>query len=129
MAIKMEDRVTTHSATMLSIFRIVIGLLLVSHGTTTLFGWPGAASVAFGTWPFWWAGLIELVVGVCVTVGFFTREAAFIGAGEMAVAYFWQHFPKDFWPINNAGEPAVLYCFALLLLVFLGPGAWAVSRR
>ncbi|BBZ33134.1 membrane protein [Mycolicibacterium confluentis] len=129
MATNLADRVTTYSATMLSIFRIVIGLLLVCHGTSKLFGWPGGPSVEVLSWPYWWAGLIELVVGVLVTIGLFTREAAFIGSGHMAVAYFWQHFPDDFWPINNGGEPAVLFCFALLLLVFTGPGSLAVSRR
>lgn len=114
---------------MLSIFRIVIGLLFVMHGTSKLFGWPSGPAIDVGTWPFWWAGIIEVIVGTLVTIGLFTRAAAFIGAGHMAVAYFWQHFPKDFWPINNAGEPAVLFCFSLLLLVVLGGGSLAVSQR
>jgi putative oxidoreductase len=129
MATNLEDRITTHSATALSVFRIVIGLLFMCHGTAKLFGWPSGSAVEAFTWPYWWAGLIELLVGVLVAIGLFTRPAAFIGAGQMAVAYFWQHLPKGFWPIDNGGEPAVLFCFALLLLVFTGPGTWAVSRR
>jgi len=114
---------------MLGIFRIVIGLLFLTHGTSKLFGWPTGPIMTFASWPGWWAGLIEVGVGVLVTTGVFTREAAFLGSGTMAVAYFWQHFPDSFWPIVNGGEPAVLFCFALLLLVFTGPGAVAVSRR
>ncbi|OBF16803.1 DoxX family protein [Mycobacterium sp. ACS4331] len=129
MATRLDERVTSHSATMLSIFRIVIGLLFACHGTAKLFGWPGGTAAETFVWPYWWAGVVELVVGVLVAIGLFTREAAFVGSGQMAVAYFWQHFPENFWPINNGGEPAVLFCFALLLLVFTGPGAWAVSRR
>lgn len=129
MTTNLEDRVSTQSAAMLSVFRIVIGLLFVCHGTSKLFGWPSGPALEAFSWPFWWAGIIELVVGVLVTIGLFTRQAAFIGSGQMAVAYFWEHFPEGFWPINNGGEAAVLFCFALLLLVFTGPGAWAVSRR
>ena len=127
---QLGTRVDTYSTHMLSVFRIVVGLLFLLHGTSKLFDWPMAGGTAeMFAWPMWWAGLIEIIVGALVTIGVFTREAAFIGAGMMAVAYFWQHFPTDFWPINNGGEPAVLFCFALLLLVFTGPGAWAVSRR
>lgn len=127
---QLGTRVDTYSTHMLSVFRIVVGLLFLMHGTAKLFGWPAAGGTAeMFAWPMWWAGLIEIVVGVLVTIGLFTRAAAFIGAGQMAIAYFWQHLPNDFWPINNGGEPAVLFCFALLLLVFAGPGAWAVNRR
>lgn len=127
---QLGTRVDTYSTHMLSVFRIVVGLLFLMHGTSKLFGWPAAGSTAeMFAWPMWWAGLIEIIVGVLVAIGLFTREAAFIGSGLMAVAYFWQHFPTDFWPINNGGEPAVLFCFALLLLVFTGPGSLAVQRR
>lgn len=129
MATGADNRAGTYSPVMLSIFRIVIGLLFALHGTSKLFGWPGSPSFDIFSWPFWWAGIVEVIVGALVTVGFYTRAAAFVGAGQMAVAYFWQHFPNDFWPINNKGEPAVLFCFALLLLVFAGPGSWAVSRK
>jgi putative oxidoreductase len=78
-------------------------------------------------WPFWWAGLIELVTGVLIMIGLFTRPAAFIAAGHMAVTYFWRHQPDTLWPHVNEGERAVLYCFAFLLLVFTGGGAYALD--
>ncbi|WP_099021905.1 DoxX family protein [Mycolicibacterium palauense] len=125
----LDDRLSTQSDLAIGIFRIVIGLLFFLHGTSKLFGWPAGPALDVGVWPMWWAGVIELVVGALVTVGFFSRPAAFLGSGSMAVAYFWQHLGTDFWPINNGGEPAVLFCFALLLLVFIGPGSPAVNRR
>lgn len=118
-----------YTPVMLSVFRMVIGVLFALHGSSKLFGWPGSPSMDAFSWPFWWAGIVEVIVGVLVAIGFYTRAAAFIGAGQMAVAYFWQHFPDDFWPINNKGEPAVLFCFSLLLLVFAGPGSLALSRK
>ena len=88
-----------------------------------------------GSFPFWWAGLIELVLGILITVGLFTRIAAFVASGEMAFAYFWMHWPMlkgpsaSFWPIANGGELAVLYCFGFLLLAGMGAGAWSVDAR
>ena len=119
-----------HSSTALGVFRIVIGLLFTMHGTAKLFGWPSTATgrVPMGTWPFWWAGVIEVVVGLLVLLGLFARAAAFFGSGAMAFAYFTEHQPKGLWPIQNGGELAVLYCFALLLIVFAGAGAFAVGR-
>ena len=75
------------------------------------------------------AAIIEVVGGVLVALGLFTRIAAFIMSGEMAVAYFMAHSPKDFFPINNAGESAVLFCFVFLYLVFAGPGAWSIDGK
>ncbi len=88
---------------------------------------PGRRS-PIGSWPYWWAGVIELVVGLLVALGLFTRIAALVGSGEMAFAYFTQHLPPHgLLPIQNQGELAVLYCFALFLLAFSGPGAFAVQ--
>lgn len=129
MTSKLDARLNTQSPLALGVFRIVFGLLFLLHGTSKLLGFPGGPQVPVGTWPFWYAGVIEVVVGVLVTVGLFTRLAALVGAGQMAVAFFWQHLPKDVWPINNGGEPAVLFCFGFLLLAFTGGGALAVSRR
>jgi putative oxidoreductase len=126
---KLAPGIDKYAPVMLGAFRIVVGLLFLVHGTSKLFGWPGGPSFSFGMWPAWWAGLIEVVVGVLVMIGLFTREAAFLGSGTMAVAYFWQHFPDGFWPSLNGGEAAALYCWVLLLLVFTGPGALVVSRR
>jgi len=68
-------------------------------------------------------------LGALITVGFATRPAAFIAAGEMAVAFFTQHLPGGFWPINNGGELAVMFCFGFLLLVFSGPGVYGIESR
>ncbi|MGB3484712.1 MAG: DoxX family protein [Mycobacterium sp.] len=129
MTTQLDAQLNARTPLALGVFRIVVGLLFLLHGTSKLLGWPGGPQVPFGTWPYWYAGVIEVVVGLLVAIGLFTRLAALVGAGQMAVAYFWQHIPTDFWPINNQGEPAVLFCFALLLLAFAGPGALAVSRR
>jgi putative oxidoreductase len=124
----LEARISSRSAIALSIFRIAVALLFVMHGTAKLFGWPFSQAVALGAWPAWWAGALELILGSLIALGLFTRLAAFIASGMMAVAYFWIHFPGGFWPIVNDGEAAVLYCFVFLLLVFTGPGALAASR-
>ncbi|MGE2833361.1 DoxX family protein [Mycobacterium sp. SMC-4] len=119
----------------LFLFRAVFGFLFALHGTVKLFGWPagGGSTAEFGAWPSWWAGLITLVTGLLVMSGIFTRAAAFVASGTMAVAYFWRHQPDGLLPIQNDGETAALYCFAFLLLVFTGAGAWSLdalrSRR
>lgn len=112
---------------------MIIGLLFLLHGSSKLFGWPTGEPIPVGTWPFWWAGLIELVVGALVTLGAATRLAALIGSGEMAVAYFWQHWPgkvgASFWPMENGGEVVLLFCFGFLLLATVGGGVYAVDSR
>ncbi|HME49064.1 DoxX family protein [Mycobacterium sp.] len=125
----LQTSLNSYSPTVLSVFRIVIGFLFMVHGLSIVFGWPLAQKLPIGTWPGWWAGLIEFVTGLLVLVGLFTRPAAFLASGTMAVAYFWMHQPKALWPMENGGEPAVLFCFAFLLLVFLGPGAYAIETR
>ncbi len=112
------------------VFRIVVGFLFMCHGMTTLFGWPGepyGGTAAFGAWPSWWAGAIELIGGALVLLGLGTRYAALIGAGTMAVAYFWKHQPDGLLPIQNEGDSAALFCWALLLLVFIGSGKPALD--
>ncbi len=111
----------------LALLRIVAGLLFVEHGLSKFFGIP----VPFPVHPlpplFVAAGAIELVGGLLVTIGLFTRLAAFIASGEMAVAYWMQHFPKSPWPVANMGEAAILFCFVFLYLSAAGPGAWSVD--
>jgi putative oxidoreductase len=134
---KLEAKLTSFSPFVLSLFRVVFGLLLTVHAAQKLFAWPVGTmtqagtltgpAVPIGTWPFWWAGLIELVVGVLLLIGLVTRLAAFVGSGEMAFAYFTQHQPKALWPIENGGELAVLNCFGFFLLVFVGGGALALD--
>ena len=126
-----DARLDRFSAPVLGIFRIIIGLLFALHGTAKLFGWPATNSgaVPFGTWPYWWAGLIELLVGLLVALGLFTRLAALLGSGTMAYAYFTAHQPDGLLPIQNGGELAVLFCFAFLLIAFTGPVAFAVYDK
>jgi len=112
---------------LLAILRIVVGLLVLEHALSKFFAFP----VPFPVHPLppllVAAGVIELVTGVLVTVGLFTRLAAFIASGEMAFAYFIGHFPKSFWPLVNMGEVAILFCFILLYIAAAGPGAWSVD--
>ncbi|OAN37748.1 DoxX family protein [Mycolicibacterium iranicum] len=136
----LDARLASYSSPVLSIFRIVFGLVFTFHGTMKLFGWPLGQAVPVGTWPFWFAGLLEFVLGILITIGLFTRIAAFIASGEMAVAYLWQHWgilggtPGSFWPYDaqaggNGGEASLLFCFAFLLLAALGGGALSVDGR
>jgi putative oxidoreductase len=129
MTTRFDARLNPQAPAALSVFRIVFGLLYFLHGTSKMFGWPAPQQVPTGTWPFWWAGIIETILGALITLGFATRPAAFIAAGEMAFAYFTQHLPGGFWPINNGGELAVLYCFGFLLLVFSGSGVYGIEGR
>jgi putative oxidoreductase len=112
---------------LLAVLRIVVGLLFLEHGLSKFFGFP----VPFPVHPLppllMAAGAIELVAGLLVTIGLFTRIAAFIASGEMAIAYWMQHFPKSPWPVANMGEGAILFCFIFLYLAAAGPGAWSID--
>ncbi|HET9812585.1 MAG TPA: DoxX family protein [Sphingomicrobium sp.] len=112
----------------LAILRIVIGLLFLEHATQKFFAFPAPYPMPGPLPPMLVAaGAIELVAGILVTLGLFTRLAAFIASGEMAVAYFVGHFSKGFWPVANGGEAAILFCFVFLYLAAAGPGAWSVD--
>ena len=127
-------RLNTFSPPVVSLFRAVIGFLFALHGSMILFSWPLAMPMQthVGDWPGWWAGLIEFITGLLVMVGLFTRPAAFVASGTMAVAYFWQHQPHALWPFDqsmggNNGELAILFCFSFFLILFIGPGSIAVD--
>ncbi|GAA2432378.1 MULTISPECIES: DoxX family protein [Streptomyces] len=116
----------------LGLFRIVVGLLFLCHGAASLFGVLGGAggtggTVPTGTWPGWYAAVIELVGGALVLVGLGTRAAAFIASGAMAYAYFKVHQPMGLFPLQNKGELSAMYCWSMLLLVFTGPGALSLD--
>ena len=114
---------------LLSVLRIVSGLLFLEHGTSKLLHFPHVAM--FDNLPplIMVAGMIELVGGALVTVGLFTRYAAFIMSGEMAAAYFMVHAPKSFFPALNMGEGAILFCFVFLYIAAAGPGPWSIDRK
>lgn len=117
---------------MLSIFRIVAGVLFTSFGTMKVFGFPASPVPGPLPEPFsqmWIGGWMEAVGGLLIVLGLFTRPVAFVLAGEMAVAYFQFHHPQAFWPTNNNGIPAVLYCFFFLYLAFAGAGDWSLDAR
>lgn len=114
---------------LLSILRIMSGLLLLQHGTGKLLKFPaGVVPPTFNlnSMP-GYAGVIELVCGILLVIGLFSRPAAFIASGMTAVAYFMVHAPQGFFPILNRGELAVLYCFAFLYLAAAGPGPWSLD--
>ncbi len=126
----LDARLNQYSSPALGVFRIVIGLMFALHGTAKLFGWPATqvGQVPVGTWPYWYAAVIELAIGVALVLGLFARLAALVGLGEMAFAYVTEHLPKGFLPISNGGELAVLYGLAFLLIAFAGAGAFALSK-
>ena len=115
---------------LLAILRIVVALLFLEHATIKLFGFPPGGQPglqAVGTF-LWIAGVIELIVGLMVLIGLFTRLGAFIAAGEMAVAYWMVHAPKGPFPGVNMGEAAILFCFIFLYISAAGRGAWSIDR-
>ncbi len=113
-----------------SVFRIVVGLLFLEHGTGKLLGFPHGLPFIdkMPTGLLYFTGGIELVGGILIVLGLFTRPVAFVLSGFMAVAYFMAHFPVSFFPAINFGEPAVLFCFAFLYLAAAGPGPWAIDK-
>jgi putative oxidoreductase len=114
-----------------AILRIMTALLFLEHGTQKFLSFPPGETAGFG-WTFAhpgaYAGIIELLCGFLIAIGLFTRPAAFLASGTMAVAYFMSHAPQNFFPVNNQGDAAILYCFVFLYFVFAGPGAWALDN-
>jgi putative oxidoreductase len=113
---------------LLALLRILAALLFLEHGLMKLFHFP--APQIPGPLPplLVAAAVIELVTGVLILLGLFTRLAAFIASGEMAVGYFMSHFPKSFWPAMNKGEAAILFCFIFLYIAAAGAGAWSIDN-
>ncbi len=112
---------------MLSILRIMSGLIFMAHGTQKILGFPPATRAVDLTSMSGIAGIFELVGGALIVLGLFTRPAAFLCSGVMAVAYFYAHAPRSFYPILNGGDAAILYCFVFLYIFFAGPGPWSID--
>jgi putative oxidoreductase len=130
----MERAMSKSAPYLYGLLRIVAGLLFACHGAQKLFGFfggaggqPGATVPLFSLMGL--AGCIELVGGLLIALGILTSFVAFVASGEMASAYFMAHFPRGFWPIQNGGELAVLYCFLFLYIAATGAGVWGVWGR
>jgi putative oxidoreductase len=117
-----------------ALMRIVFGLMFLSYGLQKL-GMFGGQAVPLLSWPFGFAGLIEMIGGTLITIGLLTRVAAFVASGEMAFAYIWVHQlgmiqigqPAGLLPVQNGGMAAVLFCFAFLHFAARGSGIWSVD--
>jgi putative oxidoreductase len=126
----MAPRPSPLASIMLGVLRIVAGLIFLEHGTQKFLSFPpgpaagmGLALDSMGAY----AGIFEAGCGLLIAIGLFTRPAAFLASGVMAVAYWTAHFPRDFFPVNNMGDAAILYCFVFLYISAAGPGAWSLD--
>jgi putative oxidoreductase len=128
---KYPDQLRAWAPRLLSVLRIVSALLFTMHGTAKLFHLPHEATYdglqlasLLGV-----QGVLEVAGGVLLLVGLFSRPVAFVLSGDMAVAYFYAHWPKSWLPILNGGDLAVLFCFVFLYLWAAGPGPWSIDAR
>jgi putative oxidoreductase len=125
------ESLSRYAPVFLSVLRIVAAVIFFEHGTVKLFGWPapGPASGAPAMFTlYWFAAWIEIIGSILLFLGVCARPVAFIMSGEMAVAYFLSHNPKNLYPIVNGGDAAILYCFVFLYIFFAGPGPIALSE-
>jgi putative oxidoreductase len=124
----MNEFWTAWQPKILSVLRFIAGFLMLWHGSQKLFNFPyserGAAGDAFMIF----AGVIEFGGGLLIAIGLFTRWSSFLLSGTMAVAYWIAHGTQAFLPMQNKGEPAVLYCFIYLYLFFAGGGSWSLDN-
>jgi putative oxidoreductase len=120
---------TVWAPRMLSILRIVAALIFMEHGTQKLFNFPSSDNPGPPLFSLLGlGGVLEFFGGILLVLGLFTRPVAFILAGMMAVAYWMAHAPQNFFPVNNSGDAAILYCFVFLYLTFAGGGAWSLDN-
>ena len=114
------------------LLRVVSGLLFLQAGGVKIFDWFGGVPAQFGGHPaflsqVWIGGVLEFYGGAAILLGLLTQPVAFILSGEMAVAYFQFHQPRGFWPVQNHGEPAALFCFIFLFFAAHGAGKWSLD--
>jgi putative oxidoreductase len=125
----MDTLQTVWAPRLLSILRIVAALIFMEHGTQKLLGFPvseDSSPALFSLSGI--AGILELIGGALLVLGLFTRPVAFILSGQMAVAYWYAHAPRSFFPVNNEGDAAILYCFVFLYLFAAGAGPWSLDN-
>lgn len=120
-----------YTSEILGITRIISGLLFLAHGTAKIFnfpareGWDGYNPMTMGGA----AGIVEVIGGSLIILGFYSRPAAFIASGTMAVAYWYAHAPQNFFPLLNRGDAAILFCFLFLYIAAAGPGAFSINKK
>jgi putative oxidoreductase len=122
----MQRYLGRHSEVLYALLRVMAGLMFAQHGAQKVLGLLGGEKVPLASL-FGLGGVIELVGGLLIALGLLTSWAAFICAGEMAVAYFMVHFPQGFWPVQNQGELAALYCFVFLYTAARGGGRYSLD--
>ncbi|ANZ21732.1 DoxX family protein [Streptomyces noursei ATCC 11455] len=126
----LTQKATPH---VVALFRIVVAFLFACHGASSIFGVLGGSmgtgrTVLTASWPGWYAAVIQLTGGILVLIGLRSRAAAFVNSGSMAYAYFSVHQGTSLWPLQNGGEASVMFCWAFALIVFIGPGSWALDH-
>lgn len=124
---RIESFLEARTSLALGVLRVVTSLIFMAHGTQKILGFPGGKDPVELFSIFGAAGILELVGGLILLIGLFTRPVAFVLAGQMAVAYWFFHFPKDFFPVNNGGDASILYTFVFLLITFAGAGAFSLD--
>jgi putative oxidoreductase len=126
---RIESFLTEKTPHALGIVRIAAALIFLEHGTQKLLGFPAGEHAGVNPFSIYGAaGALEIVGGLLLLFGLFTRPVAFILSGQMAVAYWFFHAKSDFFPANNGGDAAILYCFLFLLFVFTGPGRFSLGK-
>ncbi|RUU12085.1 DoxX family protein [Mesorhizobium sp. USDA-HM6] len=126
---KLFESLSRYRPQALGVLRIMTALQFMEHGTQKLFNFPAGARAEALTGLALTSGILEFAGGVLLALGLFTRPVAFLLCGEMAVAYFMAHMPRNFFPVNNGGDAAILFCFVFLYLFFTGPGSFALDNR
>jgi len=125
----MKPFMSAYNSNCYALMRIVVGFLFLWHGSQKLFGFPSGMPGGVPAFITYVAGPIELIGGILVMIGLFTRYAAFVASGQMAVAYGMAHGTKALLPLQNNGELAVLYCFVFLFIASQGAGIWSIDAR